>query len=200
MKKLQIAVTVIFLAVMGWLAFRYVWISSFKRGSEFMSSRDYDRAILYFDKTIKIKQKFAPAYCNRGTCYYEKGQYDWAILDFNKTLEINPNQPQVTKIVKALKDKKWLDYWYFFPFIVREEVCMNATLKNRLLNLCIFMLFLISRTSTSWAKFSFFRALNGSSTFYKSLQVSLHKFNMESLSMKYDVVNFSDMGRYVMMR
>jgi len=90
MKKLQIAMTVIFLAVMGWIAFRYVWISSFKCGSEYMSSGDYDRAILYFDKTIKIKQKFAPAYCNRGTCYYEKGQYDRAILDFNKTLEINP--------------------------------------------------------------------------------------------------------------
>jgi len=90
MKKLKIALTIIFLAVMVWIVFRYVWISSFKRGSEYMSSGDYDLAILYFDKTIKIKQKFAPAYCNRGTCYYEKGQYDQAILDFTKSLEINP--------------------------------------------------------------------------------------------------------------
>ncbi|MBW7991444.1 MAG: tetratricopeptide repeat protein [Planctomycetes bacterium] len=34
--------------------------------------------------------KFAPAYCNRGTCYYEKSEYDHAILDFTKSLEINP--------------------------------------------------------------------------------------------------------------
>ena len=90
MKKLMIAITVIFLAVVAWIAFRYVWISYHKRGSEYMAKGEYDQAILCFNKTIKIKPKFAPAYCNRGTCYYEKGEYDRAIQDFTKTLEINP--------------------------------------------------------------------------------------------------------------
>ena len=90
MKKLKIAITVIFLLIVAWIAFRYVWISSFNRGSNYMTKGKYDQAILYFDKTVKLNPKFAPAYCNRGTCYYEKSEYDRAILDFTKSLEINP--------------------------------------------------------------------------------------------------------------
>ncbi len=90
MKKLTIVITAIFLVIIAWIAFRYVWLSYYKRGSEYMAKGEYDQAILCFDKTIKIKPKFAPAYCNRGTSYYEKGEYDRAILDFTKALELNP--------------------------------------------------------------------------------------------------------------
>ena len=54
-----------------------------------MIAGKYDQAILCFDKTIKIKPKFAPAYCNRGTSYQEKGKYEQAIAEFNKALELN---------------------------------------------------------------------------------------------------------------
>ena len=90
MKKLKIAITVIFLAIIAWIAFRYVWTSYYNRGSNYMTRGEYDQAILCFDKMIKIKPKFAPAYCNRGTAYYEKSDYDRAIGDFTKALEINP--------------------------------------------------------------------------------------------------------------
>ena len=89
MKKLKIAITVIFLAIIAWIAFRYVWTSYYNRGSNYMTRGEYDQAILCFDKTIKIKPKFAPAYCNRGTAYYEKGEYEQAVLDFTKALELN---------------------------------------------------------------------------------------------------------------
>jgi tetratricopeptide (TPR) repeat protein len=55
-----------------------------------MAEGEYNEAILCFDKAIAIEPKFAEAYCNRGTAYYEKGEYDRAILDFNKAVEINP--------------------------------------------------------------------------------------------------------------
>ena len=90
MKKLKISLTVIFLVIIAWIAFRYVWLSYYTRGSEYMAKGEYDQAIVYFDKMIKIKSKFAPAYCNRGTCYYEKGDYDQSILDFNEALKISP--------------------------------------------------------------------------------------------------------------
>ncbi len=90
MKKLKIAITVILLAIVAWIAFRYVWISYYNRGSNYMAKGEYDKAILCFDKALKLNSKFAPAYCNRGTSYYEKGDYDPAILDFTKALEINP--------------------------------------------------------------------------------------------------------------
>lgn len=90
MKKWMITITVILLAIIAWTVFRYVWASHYNRGSNYLARGEYDQAILCFDKTIKIKPKFAPAYCNRGTCYYEKGEYEQAILDFTKALEINP--------------------------------------------------------------------------------------------------------------
>lgn len=90
MKKLKIAILVIFLVIVAWIAFRYVWVSYYNRGSNYMTSGEYDKAILCFDKSIKIKPKFAPAYCNRGTCYYEKNEYEQAIEDFTKALDLNP--------------------------------------------------------------------------------------------------------------
>ena len=76
--------------MVAWIAFRYVWVSYFNRGSDYMAKGKYDQAILCFNKAIKLNSKCAPAYCNRGTCYYEKGDYDKAILDFTKGLELNP--------------------------------------------------------------------------------------------------------------
>ncbi len=90
MKKLMIAILVISLVIVAWIAFRYIWASYYNRGSNYMTKGEYDQAILCFDKTIKIKPKFAPAYCSRGTCYYEKGEYEQAVLDFTKALDINP--------------------------------------------------------------------------------------------------------------
>ncbi|MBW7991255.1 MAG: tetratricopeptide repeat protein, partial [Planctomycetes bacterium] len=58
MKKLVIAILVISLVIVAWIAFRYVWISHYNRGSNYMTKGKYDQAILCFDKTIKIKPKF----------------------------------------------------------------------------------------------------------------------------------------------
>ena len=90
MKKLMIVILVISLAIVAWIAYRYVWASYYNRGSNYMTRGEYDQAILCFDKTIKIKPKFVPAYCNRGTAYYEKSEYEQAVLDFTKALELNP--------------------------------------------------------------------------------------------------------------
>lgn len=52
--------------------------------------KDYDKAIVDYNKAIEIKPNFDSAYNNRGFAYDEKGEYDKAIADYNKAIEINP--------------------------------------------------------------------------------------------------------------
>ena len=65
-------------------------VDHFKRGTALVKKGEHDQAILCFDKAIKIKPRFAEAYCNRWASYDKKGEYDRAISDFNKVIEINP--------------------------------------------------------------------------------------------------------------
>jgi len=65
MKNWKIAILVISLVIVAWTAFRYVWACYYSHGSNYMTKGEYDQAVLCFDKTIKIKPKFAPAYCHR---------------------------------------------------------------------------------------------------------------------------------------
>jgi tetratricopeptide (TPR) repeat protein len=60
------------------------------RGLAHLEKRQYDQAIMDFNKALKINPRDAHAYHNRGRAYEEKGQYDQAILSFDKVLEINP--------------------------------------------------------------------------------------------------------------
>ena len=94
-KKLMIAILVIFLAIVAWIAFRYVWISYYNRGSNYMNRGEYDQAILCFDKTIKIQPKFAPA-------YYQKKEYDKAWEDVHKAESMEFQVPP--DFLKALRD------------------------------------------------------------------------------------------------
>ena len=101
--------------IVVYLAFKYAWIFYYNRGSAYMTKGQYDRAILYFDKAVKINKNFAQAYCNRGTAYYEKKEYDRAILDFNKAIKINTKfadayyNRAVVYAIKAEYDKAWQD-------------------------------------------------------------------------------------------
>ena len=114
-KKWIIAITAIVLVIVVYLAFKFVRISYYNRGTAHMTKGEYDQAILCFDKAVKINTRFAEAYCNRATAYHEKGQYDRAILDFNKALEINPGfavaycNRAITFHSKGKYDKAWED-------------------------------------------------------------------------------------------
>ena len=50
-------------------------------------------AIADFEQAIKLDPKFAAAYANRGTAYYDKRDYDRAIADFDQAIQLNPNSP-----------------------------------------------------------------------------------------------------------
>ena len=107
-------IAIVFIIVV-YLAFKYAWIFYYNRGSAYMNKGQYDRAILCFDKAVKINKNSAQAYCNRGTAYYEKKEYDRAILDFNKAVKINTKfahayyNRAVVYAIKGEYDKAWQD-------------------------------------------------------------------------------------------
>ncbi len=67
----------------------------FIRGARFVENGEYDRAIECFDRSIELKDDFAPTYNNRGIAYHNLGQYDDAIADYTRALELSPSYWEV---------------------------------------------------------------------------------------------------------
>jgi len=61
----------------------------YKMGSEKQQLQDYQGAIDFYSKAIKIKPKYAEAYFERGRSKCEIGNFGEAIFDFNKAITIN---------------------------------------------------------------------------------------------------------------
>jgi len=108
-------------------------VDHYKRGTVLEKKGEHDQAILCFDKAIKIKPRFAEAYCNRGIAYAQKGEYDRAISDYNKAIEINPmyamsyNNRGLAYYFKQEYDKAWEDVHkaQSLGYQVRPEVLKN---------------------------------------------------------------------------
>lgn len=67
-----------------------------KRGEDYSSVHDYDRAIADYTKAIELKPDYAEAYNDRGFAYYlrAKPDYDHAIADYTRAIELRPNYPK----------------------------------------------------------------------------------------------------------
>ena len=61
------------------------------RGIHYFGIGEFDKAIEYFNKAIRLDPEFAIAYYNRGYAYNEKGDYDRAIGDYNKAVVLKPD-------------------------------------------------------------------------------------------------------------
>ena len=61
------------------------------RGIHYFDIGEFDKAIEYFNKAIRLDPEFAIAYYNRGYAYNEKGDYDRAIGDYNKAVVLKPD-------------------------------------------------------------------------------------------------------------
>ncbi len=55
-----------------------------------VQQRDFDKAILYFNKAIELDPVNPVVYSNRGAAYSAKGKHDQAIADWTRALEVDP--------------------------------------------------------------------------------------------------------------
>jgi len=62
-----------------------------EKGGAHLEKREFDRAIIEFNKAIKIYPDFARAYYNRGMANQNLNRLDLALSDYRKALEIDPN-------------------------------------------------------------------------------------------------------------
>ena len=62
-----------------------------KRGHGYAMKKDYERALVDYDRAIELDPNFALAYNLRAHAYAGKGEYDRAIADFTKALALRPD-------------------------------------------------------------------------------------------------------------
>lgn len=62
---------------------------SIARANTYMQEGNYEDAITYYTRALKVNPKDSIAYNNRGLAWWKKGDYDNAIADFTKAVEID---------------------------------------------------------------------------------------------------------------
>src|SRR6185436_14216643 len=62
-----------------------------RRGEDFSSVHDYDRAIAEYNTAIRLKPDYAEAYNDRGFAYYLRGDAERAIADYTRAIALRPN-------------------------------------------------------------------------------------------------------------
>lgn len=77
------------------------------KGIDQSEKQNYQKAISYFEKALKIDSLFAFAWDNMGLCYRKLDKYDDAIFAYNKSLELDPlGLMPLQNIAVAYKYKK----------------------------------------------------------------------------------------------
>ncbi len=78
----------------------------YKRGAEFYSLKEYDKALKEFQKAVEVNNKFWQAYQGIGSCYLAKGDKENAKKAFEKSLLINPKNEKLAEWMKKYGMKK----------------------------------------------------------------------------------------------
>ena len=87
-----------------------------QRGGANLQKRDYDKAILDYNRAIEIDPKDARIRMNRGTAYMRKFDYEKAISDYDQAIQLDPKEARVrinrgTAHIRRLEyDKAISDY------------------------------------------------------------------------------------------
>ncbi|GBU26804.1 hypothetical protein R84B8_00318 [Treponema sp. R8-4-B8] len=89
--KLKILLIALVLAVFTHKAiFAQTAADYFKRGTEFFTQGDYDKAMENFNRALQVKPDYAEAFNGRGEIYFSVSQYSEAEKEFSAAIKINP--------------------------------------------------------------------------------------------------------------
>jgi tetratricopeptide (TPR) repeat protein len=64
-----------------------------ERGSGYLATREWDKAIADFNEVIRLDPEKSGGYYSRGLCYEAKGDYDRALEDFDESIRRSPDNP-----------------------------------------------------------------------------------------------------------
>ncbi|CAI2382792.1 unnamed protein product [Moneuplotes crassus] len=106
------------------------------KGNDFMGSKEYDKAIESYDKSISLDANEPSTYSNRSLAYLKKKMFSKAIEDANKALELDPDYIKayfrrgkayegLTNFEAAIKDYEY----------IHEKEPKNKKIKKELLSL-----------------------------------------------------------------
>jgi len=92
----------------------------------FNDLKDYDRALLNYNRCIAVDSTFEVVYCNRGILYFNIQKYKEAIKDFDKALKFNPDNANAligrANTLSSINsyDKALIDYNAFITLITNN--------------------------------------------------------------------------------
>jgi tetratricopeptide (TPR) repeat protein len=66
-------------------------IAYYNRGLAYFDKNEFDKALLDYNRALRISPNFLEPYMKRAWIYVIKGQYDKAISDYSQVIRANPN-------------------------------------------------------------------------------------------------------------
>ena len=66
-----------------------------KRASTHLFNKEYDLAVVEYNKAIELNPKDASTYLNRGFVLLNQKNYDLAVVDYDKAIELSPNESMI---------------------------------------------------------------------------------------------------------
>jgi tetratricopeptide (TPR) repeat protein/S1-C subfamily serine protease len=86
------------------------------RGASYTNLKQYENAIIDYDKAVQLNPLYAEIYANRGLTYFNLGKLEDAIVDYNKAIQLDPqnartyNNRALTYNGQDLYEKRIADY------------------------------------------------------------------------------------------
>lgn len=77
--------------------------SDYRKGLDLYTKGQYEPALVRFQLAIDGNWEFWQSYQMAGYCYFEMREKESALKAFSESLKINPDNPQLEKIVAELK-------------------------------------------------------------------------------------------------
>lgn len=74
----------------------------FERGNVHVQKKEYDKAIEQYQQALQLDPDSAIIHAAAGWAYYKLGMLDAAILEAEEVNRLNPNDPELRKILQLL--------------------------------------------------------------------------------------------------
>lgn len=78
----------------------------FERGNAHIEKKEYDKAIEQYQQALRLEPDSAVIHAALGWAYYNVGMLDAAILEAEEVNRLNPNNPELQKILELLHQQR----------------------------------------------------------------------------------------------